>query len=184
MAKTTDDDVNEGGASHAVGMGEAKRLRRSGSFDQLIEALGAVENGTIEQAMLIDGFAKLQDPRAIAPVARMLTEPPMIRTMAVATLSRMDLDGTTPYLLDALNYSEPEARAHAAAGLGRRGCREAIPRLTEMLSSEIDYDRIAAAKALASFRDPAADQAVLDARAREPFWRRHRYPKPRASSTG
>jgi HEAT repeat protein len=183
MANSTDEGMNERDASQALGMREARRLRRSGTHEQLLDALETVERGSMEQAMLIDGFARLQDPRGIEPVARMLSEPPMIRVMAVATLSRMDVKGTTPYLLDALNYSEPEARAHAAAGLGRLGCREAIPRLTQMLDSEVDFERITAARALVSFRDPDADQAVEAARSQEAFWTRRRYPKLRASST-
>ena len=84
-----------------------------------------------------------------------------VRAEVLRTLSEFPTYEAQTTLLAAVNDADPKLRAIACGGLGRRQCPESLEALSTALGADTDLDvRLAAARALASFRGPAAAKAL------------------------
>lgn len=97
-------------------------------------ALRATLDGTAafeEKARAIEGLGLVHDPTAVEALAalRASGSDAVLRSLAVGELVNAEGVAVAPALRAALDDTDPQVREIAAAGLGRRGDKEAAPRL-------------------------------------------------------
>jgi HEAT repeat protein len=155
-----------------------RELRRNGDAAALLEELGEAEPRSVVQSGAIEALGKVGDKRAVGPIVALLERDEVDRALAMAILARLESRDSEGALQAGLDEADPLVRAKAAEGLGAIKTRSAVPRLTEMLESEIWWERLAAARALARIADPdsAGDLKRVRARERRP-WRRRLFPR-------
>jgi len=86
---------------------------------------------------------------------------PLVRREIVQLLGQLRVPVATEALLGAGNDPDPRVRIAACAAWQRRGGDEAIAALSGLLANDTDTDvRLAATRALGSFRTPAAHRAL------------------------
>jgi len=95
---------------------------------------------------------------------------PLLRAAAVDTLAEFSVPESDEALRLALKDGDSTVRRAACAAWGKRGNKEAVRLLSEVLGSDTDVDvRIEAARELGQFKDPMAYQALgLALRAKDP----------------
>jgi HEAT repeat protein len=127
----------------------------------------------------VSALGQLRAREAVDAVAARMYEDPSssVRARAAVAISKIGGEEATEHLLVALKDPVPRVRWQAAYNLGRTGDRRAVGPLSDLLQSEDVILRRAAAAGLGRLGDPSARDALLDARARDTFWRRGLYDK-------
>lgn len=84
-----------------------------------------------------------------------------MRVEILRTLAEFPTQSAQTTLLEAVTDAQPKIRMVACTGLGKRQCPESLAALGTAVGGDADLDvRLEAARALQSFRDPAAAKAL------------------------
>lgn len=131
-------------------------LSEEDPFEQLFAAGALGVNGDAVGAMLledafyspdpslrmasVDGLADIGDAKAVAVLQRLFYRSPddARRRLALGGLSQIKDCTVTAPLLEAAQGSDPGMRVEAAQALGQTGCKDAVPPLLGLFSSERD----------------------------------------------
>lgn len=156
-----------------------RSMRHAGDTKGLIKELEDSRNSTGEtasrrQAEIRDQavweLAKLKDPVAVTPVAKLLADPlPLIRADAAIALGKLNDRRAVPALVNALRDEDKDVRGCAARSLGWLGDRSAVAPLAAALSDDNPWIRLASAKALARLADAQAIGPLREAVRQESF---------------
>lgn len=156
-----------------------RRLRREGDVSALIAELQKPRDSSGDElrAWIVRALGKMGDPRAVEPLARLVSEDLDETVAATAAWALGEIGGSVAIstLMHAIEAQSDVVKAWAADGLGKLERYEAAPRLVQLLSSDHRPVRLAAAQALGRIGDPSMIPALSRAAARERWSRRGIY---------
>jgi len=140
--------------------GWAKRAASRSRLDEKLQALGEVRKAP-------------GDRRAAVPhLVEVLKQAPRARAQAAVALGEIGDRSATKPLVDAVDRQSNDrdvldANRHIADALGALRAKEAVPALTDLVSSPDGYVQVAAVDALGRIGDPAAVDTLVAVATRE-----------------
>jgi len=134
------------------------------------EAFGPTFHRKVSDLAALRSSASALSPADLEVVSQRLadqlkaeTSPPM-RMELVRTLGELPSESAQTALVQALADENPQVRVVSASALGRRQTAAGLEALGKAIAEDTDLDvRLAAARELGRFRDPAAAQALRPA---------------------
>ena len=149
-------------ANYYIALGQLARAAAVGveAVDPLLNAL-ADESSSGRRAAT-EALAQIDDPRALAGVARMTSDPdPGVRVVALGALGRARAEGHVHHVLRQLEHPDKNVRACALETLARIGHPDLFTILARAINDSHWTVRAAAASALGRSSEPQAVDALL-----------------------
>jgi HEAT repeat protein len=156
-----------------------QRLKREGDVAALIQELYNPDHsgpGGL-RALVVRALGKVRDPRAVEPLARLVSEDTdeIVAATAARSLGEIGHDSAIPTLVHAVEEGADLTKAWAADSLGKLGARHTAPKLVQLLGSQNRVVRRAAAQALGRVGDRSMIGALSQAANGEKWWERGIY---------